>query len=109
LYPDRNWGVFPNGRNLTGASKLSFWAKGANGGEIAEFKVGGVSGQKPGQYTESLPLQTLNETLTKDWKPLSIDLTGMNLSNLFSGFCWTTNDTENPNGCTIYVKDIRFE
>ncbi|HZY36629.1 MAG TPA: hypothetical protein VFE53_08270 [Mucilaginibacter sp.] len=105
LYPDKNWGNVPQGRNLTGATRLVFKAKGRMGGEIAEFKIGGVSGK----YTETLPTIAKVVTLSTNWQEYSIDLRGTDLSNLFSGFCWTTNTDENPNGCTIYVGDIRFE
>jgi len=105
LYPDGNWGNVQQGRNLTGASKLVFKAKGRTGGEIAEFKIGGVSGR----YTETLPTISRVDTLTNHWQEYSIDLRGAVLSNLFSGFCWTTNSSENHRGCTIYVGEIKFE
>ena len=28
---------------------------------------------------------------------------------VLGGFCWVTNDTQNPAGCTIYLDDIVFE
>ena len=53
-YPENNWGDQP-GRDLTGATHLVFWAKGQQGGEHAEFKVGGVTGSIP--IRSSLPRQ----------------------------------------------------
>src|SRR3989338_7998221 len=43
LNPPDNWGDHKGGYNLTGAAKLTFWARGEKGDErIEEFKVGGV-------------------------------------------------------------------
>jgi hypothetical protein len=107
LYPNFNWGNQPQGRNLTGAKSLVFMARGNKSGEIAEFKVGGVSER----YTESLyPAESIGVvTLTSDWKEYSIDLSNKDLSNVFGGFCWVTNTNQNPNGCTIYIDNISFK
>jgi len=41
--PVANWGDIPNaGLDLTGATEVTFWARGAEGGERVEFFVGGV-------------------------------------------------------------------
>lgn len=106
LYPNNNWGNQPEGRNLNGANTLSFMAKGANGGEKAEFKIGGVSGK----YQDSLnpPVSTFI-TLKSKWKEYSIDLKGSNLSNVMGGFCWVTNSSQNPRGCVIYLDNIVFK
>jgi len=48
LNPANNWGTRKGGFNLTGARKLTFWARGENGGEqIQEFTIGGISGDYP--------------------------------------------------------------
>src|ERR1700680_2294301 len=39
-YPDGNWGDKP-GRTVTGATHVTFWAAGDQGGEVVEFKAGG--------------------------------------------------------------------
>ena len=44
--PANNWGSKKGGFDLTGMTKLTFWARGANGGErIEEFNVGGIMGE----------------------------------------------------------------
>ena len=44
--PPNNWGTRPGGFDLTGAKKLTFWARGDKGGErIEEFKMGGITGE----------------------------------------------------------------
>jgi len=53
--PVSNWGDKKGGYNLTGASRLSFWVKGAKGGEkISEFKMGGITGEFPDSDTASI-------------------------------------------------------
>lgn len=106
LYPNKNWGNTPIGRNLNGANYLSFRARGARGGEKAEFKIGGVTGK----YEDSIipPVSTDVITLKSDWKEYKLDLNGKSLNNVFGGFCWVTNYEQNPQGCEIYLDEIVF-
>ncbi|MCK4734028.1 MAG: right-handed parallel beta-helix repeat-containing protein [Methanophagales archaeon] len=114
--PENNWGnCSAGGYNLTGATNLSFWAKGANGTEKMEFKIGGIgwdpkTDQQIALYPDSLhpAVSTGIINLTTEWKQYTIDLTGRNLSRVIGGFCWVTNTTLNPNGCTFYLDDIRY-
>ena len=106
-YPDSNWGDNPEGRDLTGATKLTFWARGEKGGEKAEFKVGGITGKYPDSIQP--PVSTGVIVLSDKWQQYTIDLTGKDLSHVIGGFCWVTNKHQNPYGCTIYLDDIKFE
>lgn len=65
--PANNWGEKKGGYDLTGAKKLTFWARGAQGGEkIAEFKVGGITGEYPDTDSSSIgPIE-----LTKEWQKI---------------------------------------
>ena len=104
--PANNWGERKGGYDITGATKLTFWARGEIGGErIEEFKIGGISGAYPDSDTATIgPI-----VLTKEWKQYEIDLTGKDLSYISGGFCWSTNLDVNPDGCTFYFDDIRYE
>ena len=104
--PANNWGDKKGGFNLTGATKLTFWARGEQGGEkIAEFKMGGITGEFPDSDSQSIgPVE-----LTKDWKKYTIDLTGKDLSHIIGGFCWSASKDDNPNGFTMYLDDIIYE
>ena len=81
--PD-NWGDKP-GKNLKkyGYTKITFWAKGEKGGEIVEFKAGGIdaSGKK---FKDSLEVSTGRINLEKEWQQYTIDLEGEDLSDGFS-------------------------
>lgn len=106
LNPPNNWGNQKGGFDLTGATRLSFWAKGEKGGErIEEFKVGGITGEFPDTDTAVIgPV-----ILTSEWKEYSIDLRGKDLTYISGGFTWSTNVDVNPESCTFYLDDIQYE
>jgi hypothetical protein len=104
--PPNNWGDKPGGYDLTGYKKLTFWAKGAKGGEnIAEFKVGGITGEHGD--TDSTGIGPV--VLTSKWKKYTIDLADRNLSHIVGGFAWSASKDDNPDGFVIYLDEIRFE
>ena len=105
--PGGDWCRKEGGYDLTGWTKLTFWARGENGGEPVEFKVGGL--MKPdGQACDSIviPYTTDPMTLTDTWTQYSISLYGADLSHIAGGFVWVTN-SEDP--ITLYLDEIRFE
>lgn len=104
--PGNNWGNRPGGFNLTGAKKLTFWARGDKGGEVLnEIKMGGIKGQYPDTTVAGIgPV-----VLTTEWKEYSINLEGKDLSNIIGGFCWATSLDKNPDGAVFYFDDIRYE
>lgn len=104
--PANNWGDKKGGYDLTGATKLTFWAKGAKGGEkIAEFKMGGITGEYPD--SDSASIESI--VLTKEWKEYTIDLKGKDLSYVIGGFCFAISKKDNPNGCTFYLDNIAYK
>jgi len=104
--PPNNWGTRPGGYDLTGAKKATFWARGDKGGErIEEFKVGGITGE----YADSDVAGIGPVVLTPEWQEFTIDLEGKDLSSISGGFCWATNVDVNPDGCTFYLDEIKYE
>ncbi len=104
-HPANNWGDVPGGYDLTGARRLTFWARGAMGGEIVGFEFGLIAREKPFHDTARGKLERVS--LTSDWKQYSIDLTGQDLSRITSGFCWTATGDHGP--LAFFLDDIRFE
>ncbi len=104
--PANNWGFTKGGYDLTGAKKLTFWARGEEGGEvIAEFKMGGVGGDYPDSDSTSIgPVE-----LTDEWHRYTIDLEGLDLSYISGGFCWVVSKIFNPDGCMFYLDEIKYE
>lgn len=104
--PANNWGSRPGGYDLTGSTKLVFWARGKVGGErIEEFKVGGITGE----YSDSDVAGIGPLLLKTDWTKYEIDLSDKDLSSIIGGFAWAANLDNNPDGVTFYLDDIRFE
>ena len=103
--PANNWGNQKGGYDLAGAKKLTFWAKGAKGGEIVEFKIGGIIGSQGDTAQASTgPIQ-----LSSDWKQYSLDVSQMDLSRIIGGFCLVISNADNPDGATFYLDDIVYE
>ena len=103
--PPNNWGDIDGGYNITGAESLTFWAKGAEGGEhINEFKIGGIRGI----YSDTASVTIGPITLSDEWEQYTIDLEGEDLSKIIGGFCWAAAAQYNPDGFTIYLDDIRY-
>ena len=102
-----HWGEYP-GYNVQGAKKLIFWARGEKGGEIVQFRIGGlVTAGKPFHDSfGSLPQKGATRRLTSNWTQYDIDLTNVNTSSLLSGFCVIINKASNLSGCTFYIDDI---
>lgn len=101
-YPENNWGQLP-GRDLTGAHLISFYAKGEYGGEIVEFKSGGVNdGQHPDNYDLSLGQQALS----KNWRRYEITLSDVDLSNVVGAFAWSSPGKQKTDPIKIYIAKI---
>jgi len=102
--PVNDWGDKPGGFELTGASKLSFWARGAAGGE--KVKIGfGILGRDAKFYDTAKAEKEF--TLTTDWQSFSFDLTDKNMSCIKTGFYWVVAGQGKP--MTFYFDDIVYE
>ena len=89
--------------NFTTVKRLAFWARGENGDEVIEFKVGGPDvAPVPGRSTGKVALKP-------GWQELEIDLEGVDASRMIGLFLWLATDLDNPNGASFYLDDVRFE
>ena len=103
--PANNAGYIDGGIDLSGASKLTFWAKGEEGGEIIDaFKIGGTLGAYPD--TDSVGIYYIR--LTDKWTKYEIDLKGSDLKYISGIFCWVANRYSNPEGFKIYLDEIKI-
>jgi hypothetical protein len=114
---EANWGTHRNaGCNLVGTSRLSFWARGKDGGECVEFFTLGV-GRDPDLgvpirlHPDSSSKRSIGFTnLTREWKHYEISLDGAKLNYVLGGFGWAANYVRNSGkSITFYVDDIAFE
>ncbi len=104
-WPPNNWGNKEGGGyDLSKAKYFFFYAKGAKGGELIEFKIGGIKGT----YGDSAEISTGIISLTDKWKLYKINLKGYNLKNIIAGFGFLIQAALNPEGCTFYLNDIYY-
>jgi hypothetical protein len=108
-----NWGDLP-GMNLTGYTRLVWYARGKTGNELVEFKSGGIDKthetdklSKP--YKDSFQLSVGIVRLEKEWTHYEMDLSNQDLSSVIGGFCWVAMARANPDGLTFYVDSITYE
>ena len=78
-YPENNWGDKGIGLDLSGAKRLTFWARGKRGGEWVTFFAGGIN--RPPYHDSSLPYQdgfgpvgTGTVRLSTNWQRFTIEL-----------------------------------
>ncbi len=103
-YPSDDWGDKPGGFDLTGAKKLSFWMRGASGGEKVKVEFG-ILGQDK-QYFDTASGK-LEVTLTREWTRYEVDLSGKDLSRIKTGFVFTLAGAPAP--VTFFIDDVRYE
>jgi hypothetical protein len=104
-HPANDWGDQPGGFDLTGATKLTFWARGAEGGEKIDFGLGILGTDKP--YHDTAKVEKKGVKLKKEWKQFTIDLKDQDLTRVKTPFVWTMGGRGRP--VTFYLDDIRFE
>lgn len=104
-HPANDWGDLPGGYDLSGARKLTFWARGLEGGERLDFAVGLLGSDKP--YPDTARAELKGVKLKQQWKQYSIDLKGQDLSRVKTPFVWSLGGRGRP--VTFYLDDIRFE
>jgi len=103
--PENDWeGEKPGGLDLTGASELEFWVRGAEGGEIVDFVLGVLDGNQT--YRDSAKGELKAVRLTTQWQKLRIPLDGRDLSRIKTGFGWSLAGQGKP--VTFYLDDIRY-
>lgn len=104
--PANNWGSKKGGFDLTGMTKLTFWARGQKGGEILQkVKVGGIKGA----YPDTAEVEMGPVELKDSWQLFTVNLAGSDLSYISGGFAWVITSDQNPEGATFYLDDLKFE
>ena len=103
--PPNNWGEMEGGYDITGASRLTFWARGQTGQETVEFKVGLLGIGK--RIKDTTRKTTGKIGLSNRWKQYSIPLVGCNLQSMMTGFLWVLEGGVAP--ITFYLDDIQYE
>jgi hypothetical protein len=87
--------------------RISFWAKGAAGGEVAEFRAGGLGNVKT-RYQESFDVSAGKIRLTPSWSEHAIYVMDADLSSVMTPFCVLFHREDNAEHTVIYVDDIQY-
>jgi exo-beta-1,3-glucanase (GH17 family) len=111
--PAENWGDRPGGFDLSGADRVTFWARSDVPGQQVTFLIGGVGYPDGTQCTAPLepwpdsvcPKIEHPVTLTSSWTKYTIPLAqGRDLRRIVGGFGWIS---QQP--VTFYLDDIVYE
>ncbi|MDA1137752.1 MAG: hypothetical protein O3B01_04145 [Planctomycetota bacterium] len=102
--PAEDWGKLPGGLNLTGATHLEFWARGEQGGESVTFEFGilGNDAKFPDSGTGKLE----KVELKKDWTQYRLNLKGLDLSCIKTGFAWVLAGQDRA--LKFFMDDVRY-
>ena len=103
-HPSNNWGDLEGGFDLTGATALEVWARGAYGGEQVSFGVGIIRPDKA--HPDSGIAKVDGIQLTREWQRYTVPLKKVDLSSIKTGFVVTLTGRRTP--VTIYLDSIRF-
>ncbi len=104
-HPAENWGERDGGYDLTGAKRLSFWARGEHGGETVDFKFGIIARDK--KYSDSAHGELKNLVLTSEWRRYTISVEKQDLSRIMTGFAWSIASPGQP--VVFYLDDVSWE
>lgn len=101
--PANDWGDQDGGYDLGDADTLSFWARGAEGGEKMKFGFGLLGREKPFYDTAKGEMEV---TLTTDWQEFTLPVSGKNMGRIKSGFYWSLAGHGKP--IKFYLDDIEY-
>lgn len=103
--PPNDWGDQPGGWDLRGAKKVTFWARGGQGGEVVSFELGLLGKEK--KYGDTGRVRLGDVKLSAEWQPVTIELGAADLSRIKSGFAIVIAGSGKP--VTVYLDDVRYE
>ena len=103
-HPANNWGDQEGGFDLTGATALELWVRGAYGGEKISIGVGIIGNEKPHHDSGKATVDGIE--LTDQWTRYEIPLKKLDLSSIKTGFVITLSGRRTP--VTVYLDNIRF-
>ncbi len=99
--PPNDWGDAPGGLNLAGAKEMTFWARGAKGGEKVKFCFGLIGEDKPFHDSAKLEMELKLKT---EWTRYGFLLSGQDLSRIKTPFAWSLAANGEP--MTFYLDEM---
>jgi hypothetical protein len=95
-HPANNWGTAAGYAIPTGATKVSFWARGDLGGEVATFIVGFAVTPTPTSPCVDTVSGSLRQTLTTTWTHYTIPFAGQYGVGVISPFGYVIGAADQP-------------
>lgn len=105
--PSDNWGTKPGKAIAPGATKVSFYAAGAVGGETIQLCTGGI-GSASTAYKDTFSAKSQPIALTTAWTRYEISLQGASYTSVLGAFCWTAAASA-PMSAQLYIDDLKWE
>ena len=102
--PANDWGDAPGGANLSKARFLQFWARGYLGDEKVSFHIGGIGNDRA--FPDSGKAERKDIVLTDQWKRYRIDLEGVDLSCIKTGFGFSFGGHGSVK--TFFIDDVEY-
>jgi len=90
-----------------GYRRISFWARGEKGGEVAEFRAGGLGNVKT-RHRDSFDVSAGKIKLGAGWHDYSIFVKDADLSSVMTPFCVLMYREDNAQDAVVYVDDIEY-
>lgn len=111
--PPNNWGNLPGKRIAPGAKQLRLKAAGASGGELATFRIGGLSGTdasgKPYPNADVFQAEQSIQ-LTTDLAEYVVPLpAGQAYDRVLGGFAWTLLAPADKSSVVLFLDDVHWE
>jgi len=105
-YPADNWGAEPGLAIAPGATKITFRAWGALGGESMKFGAGinNTEANSDGWAVESAPM-----VLGTEPTELSVDITGVGYGSVVGAFLWVAETPDGSTPVTFFLDNVRWE
>lgn len=103
--PMNDWGAEYGGYNLTGAKKLTFWARSDDAGVKVKFGFGMITRDKT--WYDTATGDTGDVILEKTWKKYEIALGSREMSRIKTGFYFFTGGHGKP--FTFYIDQVCYE
>lgn len=108
--PASEWGRRAGGCDLRGVNQVSFWVRGARGGEVVEFQVGGVGAANAASPDTIRPARSSGPVvLTASWQPVTIGLAGADRRRVIGAFSWIASRCNNAQPISFFLDDIRLD
>jgi len=101
-YPDGNWGT-AEGREISpGATRISFWAWGKNGGEKVAFFAGI-------QEADGFHVESGDIVLTTEPTQYFIQIGGAVYDKVVGGFGWSSGTSDGATPVVFHVDDVQWQ